>query len=60
MEYCTQCGYEAEEFDQGVCTACCEANQIELDVHNLSFDTWQSLSEDVRARLVGAAIRRGA
>lgn len=54
MLNCPQCGNETETFREGVCEYCHDENQSALDLHNASFDRWESLSAHQR----DAAIRR--
>ena len=51
-----QCGEDAEEFREGVCTDCYEENQRALDLHNMEHDAWQKLTDEQRSKRIKDAI----
>ncbi len=55
---CNQCGFETpkDDFSEGVCVDCCEANQKALDVHNWFYDEWEKLSDKDRETRINMAI----
>jgi predicted amidophosphoribosyltransferase len=57
---CLQCGepVEPEDMDEGVCEQCCEENQRALDLHHATYDRWEKLTDQERAREIRAAVRK--
>lgn len=49
MTPCPQCGEPMALCCEGVCEACCEANQAALDEHHARFDWWERLTDRQRA-----------
>ena len=56
QEHCPQCGEPTDEFREGYCVPCCEANQAALDLHNATFDRWKRMTPEQREAEIRAAI----
>lgn len=48
MYDCPQCGEATERMHEGYCEPCCQENQAALDLHNATYDRWQSMTNAER------------
>lgn len=55
MYACPQCGQPTERLYEGYCEPCCQENQAELDLHNATYDRWQSMTDAERDDEIGRA-----
>lgn len=57
--HCPACGDDTDTLHEGYCEPCCTQQQANLDVHNASYDRWQSLTDRQRTDEIDAAARYG-
>lgn len=55
ITYCPQCGESTETLNEGCCEECRCQNQRRLNAHNISFDRWESLSDQEREQEIKLA-----
>lgn len=45
---CPRCGEPTETLHEGYCRECCEEGRRALDLHNITFDRWERMSDAQR------------
>lgn len=54
---CPQCGFDSDEFREGVCADCCSENQRRLNEHNAQYDFWEKCIDEEKDRYIKSAMR---